>query len=317
MQTAIGDSLELVHQLCCLCGFEDADPVGVGEDFEYRTSADTFVALRCRRCGLIYLNPRPATTELDRIYPPGYHAFDFTPAKFGLAHTVRSRLEARRLLHYARGLSDDARIIDVGCGDGFHLQLLRDYGKPGWRAEGIDTSERAVGTALQRGLRVTLGDIRTAALEPDAYDLALLIATVEHIENPLEALIATRRVLKPGGRVAIVTDNTNTLDFQWFGERHWGGYHFPRHWNLFNGKSLRILMEKAGFKIEELTTTISPVNWVYSIRNRLTDRNAPEWLVEQFSLKSPASLAVFTLVDWAFQLARRGALLRVIGRKPC
>ena len=67
--------------LCTLCGVEDADPVAVGADFEYRTCPDEFLAVRCRRCGLVYLNPRPADAEARRIYPDDYHAFAFRPAE--------------------------------------------------------------------------------------------------------------------------------------------------------------------------------------------------------------------------------------------
>ena len=307
--------LTLAYQPCCLCGDEDAAPVAVGEDFEYRTSGDSFVAMRCNGCGLVYLNPRPALDELDRIYPSTYHAFDFTPEKFGLAHRMRSRLEARRLLSYCRGLGDDARILDVGCGDGFHLSLLKRFGHPGWRLEGVDTSERAVVAARGAGLAVHLGTVESAGLAENAYDLVLLIATIEHVADPPAVLRAAARLLRPGGRAVVVTDNTATLDFRIFGGRHWGGYHFPRHWNLFNRRSLGLLAQQAGLEVESLSTILSPVNWVYSIRNRLVDRGAPRWLVERFSLKAPVSLGVGTILDGFFQLFRRGALLKLVARK--
>lgn len=307
--------LKLEYQPCCLCGVEDADPVAVGEDFEYRTSPDTFVAMRCRRCGLVYLNPRPAREELSRIYPPTYHAFDFTPEKFGLAHRVRSWLEARRLLSYCEGLGERARILDVGCGDGFHLQLLKEHGRPGWQLEGVDASEQAVAAARQGGLHVHLGTIETAGLENDAYDLVLLIATIEHVADPPGVLRAAARLLRPGGRAVVVTDNTGTLDFRLFGDRHWGGYHFPRHWNLFNKPSLARLAEQAGLQVAKLGTVVSPVNWVYSIHVRLRDRGAPDWLVNRFTLSSPASLGVFTMVDNVSRMFGRGALLKLVAQK--
>lgn len=314
--SAASSSLRLVHQPCCLCQVEDADPIGVGEDFEYRTSRDSFVAMRCRRCGLVYLNPRPSIEEFDRIYPPTYHAFDFSAEKYGLAHRVRSRLEARRLLSYCTRLGPEARVLDVGCGDAFHLSLLRHFGKPGWRLEGLDASERAVAAARRAGLCVHLGTAETTDLDRNAYDLILLIATLEHVENPLTLLRAATRLLRPGGRVAIVTDNTATLDFSLFGNRHWGGYHFPRHWNLFHRPSLRCLAEQAGLHVVELVTALSPVNWVYSIRNRLVDRRYPRWLYDRFSLKAPVALAAFTMLDGCCQLFRRGALLKLIAEKP-
>lgn len=310
-----GPPLTLSFQVCCLCGVEDAEPTAVGEDFEYRTSADTFMAMRCRGCGLVFLNPRPSLETLDRIYPPTYHAFQFSPENFGLAHRVRSWLEARRLLSYCKGLGDEARILDIGCGDGFHLRLLRKFGRPGWQLEGVDTSERAVASARGAGLTIHQGTVETADLHEGSYDLVLLIATIEHVADPPGILRAATQLLRAGGRVVVITDNTATLDFHVFGRRHWGGYHFPRHWNLFDKRSLRLLAEQAGLEVVRVSTILSPVNWVYSIRNWLADRRAPSWLIERFSLNARFSLGVFTIVDSLFQLLRRGALLKLIGQK--
>ncbi|HRH45113.1 MAG TPA: methyltransferase domain-containing protein, partial [Pyrinomonadaceae bacterium] len=146
--------------------------------------------------------------------------------------------------------------------------------------------------------------------------LALLIQTVEHVASPPELLANVRKILRPGGRVVIVTDNTDSLDFKLFKRRHWGGYHFPRHWNLFNPLTLKKLADKTGFEVERLTTQVSPVNWVYSVRNSLSDRRAPRWLVEQFSLKSPVSLGIFTIFDTLNNLAGRGALLNAVLKRP-
>ena len=90
----------------------------------------------------------------------------------------------------------------------------------------------------------------------------------------------------------IVTDNTDSVDFGWFKRAYWGGYHFPRHWNLFNSSALTRLGHKEGFEVTALRTIVSPVNWVYSIHNFLVDKRAPGWLVKRFTLKSP----VFTRI---------------------
>ena len=308
--------LSLVPVQCCICESDDAAPIAVGEDFEYQTSPDTFLAMRCRGCGLVYLNPRPSLDDLSRIYPPDYHAFEFSPEHYGLVYKVRRRLEARRLLSWCRNLRDDARILDVGCGDGFHLRLLRDFGKPGWRLEGVDLDERAVEAAARAGLIVHKGSVEQLDLPQTAYDLALLIQTLEHVDDPPGVLRAVRALLRPGGRLVVVTDNTRSLDFELFKGRHWGGYHFPRHWNLFSPYTLRALAGKVEMEVETLTTIVSPVNWVYSIRNILFDLGAPPWLINRFSLKSIGSLAAFTAFDTLHQLAGRGALLRAVLRRP-
>jgi SAM-dependent methyltransferase len=254
----------------------------VGPDFEYRTSPDSFLAVRCTRCGVVYLDRRPVAAELDRIYPDHYHAFAFTEDRFGFVYSVRRRLEARRLLRAFAGLPADARIVDVGCGDGFHLDLLASYGPKGWRTEGVDVDDRAIAAARRRGVTVHRGRVESLDLPAASFDGALLIQTIEHHPDPAVVLGAVRRLLKPGGRLLLVTDNTGSLDFRIARRRHWGGYHFPRHWYLFDEPSLRRLATTAGFEVAELGTMMSPVNWVYSVRNALDDWGASRDLVDRF-----------------------------------
>ncbi|MCU0567275.1 MAG: class I SAM-dependent methyltransferase [Oculatellaceae cyanobacterium Prado106] len=308
--------LELESIRCCICDLDDAEPLAVGEDFEYRTSPDTFLAVQCRHCGLVYLNPRPVVAELDRIYPPDYHAYEFSAERYGFVYRVRQKLEAKRLLSVCKGLGKHAKIIDVGCGDGFHLNLLRQFGPKGWQLEGIDPSDRAVTAGTRNGLRIHKGTVQDLDLPRASYDIALMIATIEHVDDPVGVLKAVRSLLKPGGKIVIVTDNTQNLDFQWSKTRHWGGYHFPRHWNLFNPQTIGAIARKTHLEVDSLTTIVSPVNWVYSIRNRLVDWQAPRWLIKQFSLNSTLSLGIFTLFDMTQQWMGRGALIRAVLRRP-
>ena len=123
-------------------------------------------------------------------------------------------------------------------------------------------------------------------------------------------------LLKPGGRLVVVTDNAASLDARLFGKRLWGGYHFPRHTYLFTRHSLAAMAEKAGLQTQRIRTIVSPVNWVYSIRNYLTDRQYPAWLANRFSLSKPIPLAGFTVLDNVLRLFGRGALLQAVFLKP-
>jgi SAM-dependent methyltransferase len=158
--------------------------------------------------------------------------------------------------------------------------------------------------------------VQDVPLPPASYDLVLLIATIEHVEDPAQVLRTVHALLRPGGRVLIVTDNTDTWSYRLWATRYWGGYHWPRHWNLFDGRNLRRLAAATDFEVEALGTIVSPVNWTYSIHYYLVDRRAPTWLANRFTLASPLSLAVFTVFDWLQQLLGRGGLLRAVLRKP-
>jgi 2-polyprenyl-3-methyl-5-hydroxy-6-metoxy-1,4-benzoquinol methylase len=308
--------LEVQEVECCICGNAPATVVGTGEDYEYHTSPDTFSAVQCNSCSLVYLNPRPNVSEFERIYPANYHAFDFSPKQYGFVYKVRARLEANRTLSRCKGLGDDARILDVGCGDGFHLNLLKEYGNKNWTLEGIDLDKRAVEAAKRSGLNVHLGSVEEMDLPENSYDLVFMVQTIEHVEKPAAVLNAVYKLLKKGGKFVIVTDNTDSIDFNLYKKRYWGGYHFPRHWNLFNRKSLSKLAEKTGFQVHNLTTIVSPVNWVYSIHNSLVAKKKPQWLIDKFTLKSTLSLFAFTVLDFGLQKLGKGALLQATLKKP-
>lgn len=308
-------TVHLIRSKCPLCQRDDGTPQAIGEDFEYRSVPDSFVVLECNRCDILYLNPQPAESEFGRIYPANYHAYEFSEENFGLVHRIRRRLEAGRLLKWCEGLPEAARILDIGCGDGFHLKLLRDFGRPNWDLQGVDKDAKAVERGFEDGIKIFGGAIEDYPTE-QRFDLALMIMTIEHLHAPLKTLRATLQLLKPGGKLIVVSDNTGSPDFKIAGSRYWGGYHFPRHFQLFNAASLRKLAIAAGFQCEQVRTGLSPVNWVYSIRNCIDDLGAPQWLVRRFTLQSPISLAVFTLVDLPLSLLGKGAILQAVFSKP-
>jgi len=152
--------IKLTFVKCCICGNSNATVIGSGKDFEYHTSRETFSAMRCNSCGLVYLNPRPVISEFKKIYPPSYHAYNFSENNFGFPYKVRSQIETWRLLKDCRGLPGDARILDVGCGDGFHLSLLAKSGKKNWSLEGVDVDRHAIEAATLKGLKVHMGTVK-------------------------------------------------------------------------------------------------------------------------------------------------------------
>ena len=308
--------LKLIAAKCFVCETNESFPIGSGKDFEYDSSSDIFTVYKCKSCGLIYLNPRPDLSEFEQIYPTNYHAFDFSEKEFGLVYKVRCWLEGRRILNFCKDVPQNGRILDVGCGDGFHLKLIQRYGHKSWVCEGVDMDKRAIKMDKKFGLNAHLGTLETISLSQNSYDLILMIQTIEHLADPEAMLLSIRRLLKPGGKLVIVTDNTGSVDFNLFKERYWGGYHFPRHWYLFNRYSMQKLAEKTDFEVSYLGTQCSPVNWVYTVHNWLVDIKAPLRLRNAFTLKSTFSLAFFTLVDFVLQKFRRGELLRVKLRKP-
>jgi hypothetical protein len=85
---------------------------------------------------------------------------------------------------------------------------------------------------------------------------------------------------------------------------------------LFTRGTLARLGELTGLSVERITTSFSPVNWVFSIRNFLSDWGASPTLVNWFSLTSVAALSFFSLIDLPLALAGKGAILLATFNRP-
>ncbi len=80
-----------------------------------------------------------------------------------------------------------------------------------------------------------------------------MIHVIEHLFDPIGTLKICRRLLKPGGRLLVVTPNAASLGHAAF-KAAWRGLEVPRHLFLFSRESLEICLEQAGFRVTRLRT---------------------------------------------------------------
>jgi SAM-dependent methyltransferase len=146
--------------------------------------------------------------------------------------------EARYLTAVPQG-----RLLDVGCGSGEWLLLMRELG---WQAEGVDFDENAVKAAGQRGLEVGCGALEKQNYPDETFDAITLNHVIEHVPDPVGTLVECARILKKGGKLVIFTPNGASLSHKVF-KRHWRGLEPPRHLHVFSFQSLPALFKRAGF----------------------------------------------------------------------
>jgi 2-polyprenyl-3-methyl-5-hydroxy-6-metoxy-1,4-benzoquinol methylase len=308
-------TLSLVETRCALCGSGDATLEASGFDFEYHTASNEFRFARCRQCSHVYLNPRPGPGDLGTIYPSNYYAYGGTTNP--IVAPLRRRWEAGKVRLYRELVGDGPRrILDVGCGDGRFLEILRDAGSPQWRLEGIEIDAGAAKACAAKGFRAHVGRVEEFR-DAEGFDAIVMLQLIEHVEDPVAISRRVFELLKPGGVFIIETPNLDGLDYRAFRGRVWGHYHFPRHWNLFSTESLHRMLREQGFEIARTEYLISTSAWTISLHNYFLDRGWPDWFVRFFHFQNPLLLALFVVLDsLRARSGRPTSNQRVVGRKP-
>jgi len=317
-QTAVAPprTLSLVETRCALCGSQESEPEARGGDFEYDTAANQFDFVRCRSCDHVYLSPRPSSGDLGGIYPSNYYAFS------GVTNPLVARLrrawEGGKVKLYRDIVGDGPRrILDVGCGDGRLLELLRDFGSPDWELVGVDFDAGAVEHCRSLGFEAHVSRVEDLPRDGRGFDAITMLQLIEHVDDPVKICERVFDLLEPGGAFIVETPNVAGLDYRLFRGRHWGHYHFPRHWNLFSTPALHRMLRESGFEIVRSEYLISTSAWIVSLHNRFKDRGYPGWLVRQMSYQNPVLLSIFVTLDTVrTRLGLPTSNQRVIARKP-
>lgn len=286
--------------------------IAQGRDFEYATTPVEFTVVRCDGCGIQFLDPRPADEEIAGLYPDTYipYRFDELPAPVRAARDLVQTSKIHAIAKHARAGS---RILDLGCGGGALLRLMRRRGDPSWRLAGWDYPGAHVARLAADGFDVLQAPISPEYVRPRTADGVVMNQVIEHFAAPDEIIRLTKRLLEPGGFVFIETPDTSGLDASLFKSRYWGGYHFPRHLVLFDASSLCRLLEREGFEIASVKHLTSPAFWVQSFHHALEETGFG-FAAPFFSASNPLALGAATAVDLVTMRFHATSNVRVIAR---
>lgn len=114
------------------------------------------------------------------------------------------------------GLRDGMDVLDCGCGPGRLIALLKGA-MPNLRCTGLEMDPRLVDAAglmiSEHGLtgcRVVQGTVEQPGLEASSFDMIILRLVLEHVLDPVLALGSVRRLLRPAGKLVVIS---NDFDF--------------------------------------------------------------------------------------------------------
>jgi len=228
---------------CNLCGASDVEVIG-DRDRDGHPLRTTI----CRRCGLVWSNPRPAEEEVRRYYSSEYR-LDYkghsTPSPRHVARSGRGALNRYRAL--APYLKRGDRILDAGAGGGEVVYVLR---KLGFDASGLEPDEQYARHAREAlGVPVATGFVQDTAFPAGSFDVVTMYHALEHVEDPSAILSRLRDWMVEQGVLIIEVPNVEAVCIA-PGHR----FHFAHFYN-FSRNALEALGRKAGFEPVRTTTS--------------------------------------------------------------
>lgn len=189
----IACDLMATDAVCNLCGRKDFRIIENDEA--------PFMVLKCRSCGLVFVDPLPDLSYLAAHYDENYYS-EWT----GQQQTKRISLWKRRLKKIERRIPT-GRLLDVGCATGAFLELAQQNG---WDINGTEYSPYAASFA-QDLLKTDIfcGHLTDAGYREETFDVITFWHVLEHVTDPTAYLREAHRILKPSGLLIAAVPNVD------------------------------------------------------------------------------------------------------------
>ena len=252
---------------------------------------------------------------------PQYYAYNYGKIN-PVARHAKELLDRRKMERITRAFPGSPKsYLDIGCGDGRFLRVMEKAGVDRASLYGLELDSNVVAGLRAEGYSgVHCERVETATSLPEnSIDLVTMFHVIEHVDHPASVVRQIHRWLAPGGVFALETPNLDSWDVRLFQRTYWGGYHIPRHWNLFTPSTITRLLTDNGFDVQSIVFQTGHSFWMYSLHHlvRYHGHSRPR-LGEWFDpMKSLFTIGAFTGLDLARGAfgAKTSAML-VICRKP-
>ncbi len=308
--------------ICPVCADENFAMYALGFDYESQTCSNPWRFVQCPTCSHVRLHPRPAAGTLPIIYPPTYYSYryDEVVGTVGVrSKIILDQFKLRAILRHLPELPHTS--LDIGCGDGRFLRVVEKQGLPRNRLYGLELDESVTDSLCVEGYRVFCNRVEDKSDDIPAgkMDLVTMFHVLEHVGDINRVIGNIFNWMSPGGVLAIETPNIQSLDARIFKRGYWGGYHIPRHWNLFTPSSLEKLLSNHGLEVVSTQYQTGHGLWMYSFHHHLRYGSRPRHrLAKAFDpfLNIPFT-AVFVGLDMLrARLGCKTSAMLMLARKP-
>lgn len=206
----------------------------------------------CRVCGLERNDPFPTIEEIVQHYEGRAEGGNYNIEAISVFDSFRKgvfRSGFERLQACVPGALKGQPVLDVGCFTGLSLEVIRDAGAVPF---GIELQQDAAKIAEQKFPgRVFSCDICRELPFHERFAAVTLTDVLEHLHDPLLALLTLRESMVEGGHILFTTPNSASVVAKLMG-KYWFSRCPIHHIYLFNPANVTKLLNRAGFEVVEI-----------------------------------------------------------------
>ena len=248
---------------CPLCNAHDIVYFTEAIDYMNLKNDKLYHAYKCNHCNLLFQYPFPKPEEFNSMYMDNYYAhvednnlpFVLRYLDSLLKGDFKSKIYSplkKSLYPYFSILQDANKILDIGCGKGLFLDVMKNNGKETYA---LEPNVNAANILQKKGHNTVQGFISDSNFEENYFELVTGFQVFEHIDDPDSFLQGIYKILKPNGYFIIEMPNGESNQAK--NKKFWVNLDLPRHVLLHSPKSIISLAKKYNFEISVLTR-VSP-----------------------------------------------------------
>ena len=253
-----------VREPCLNCGGGMDALIDDISDWEYGVEWPSRLVM-CDACGLVTHEPRIQPQQIEALYPANYLAHSSASGSQSIYGRLKTMLARRSARGVAAHVPPGGACLEVGCGNGSFLKVLRHV-RDDIDLAGVDISDVNI-TGIPR-FTFYKGQLEEVDFGDAAFDIIYCSNLIEHVPDPFLFLEKCLAVLRPGGVIYGITPDHLSVDRYVF-RRYWAGYHYPRHTFVFNHRNIVDILRKSG--LEPVTIKGSYSFWYLSLANRFLE----------------------------------------------
>jgi len=159
----------------------------------------------------------------------------------------------------------DGRLLEFGCANGNYLFEMK---KKGWEVEGIEYSQSAAQTAIDRGISVEVASIESAQPRDKKYDVVVAWMVMEHLHDPVYALRKIRGWVVSDGYFVFSIPNSNSIARKLFKDLSYD-LHLPNHLYHYSDKTIVTLLEGCGWELVSIRWQDNAFTFLRSLKRFL------------------------------------------------